>query len=227
WDMDTNYLEYDFSMLGLSLKSFNLYRLLPLSLESLFDLDIYGSGILSADHSMRSSIITRESMIRKNKVPNSRLDAYFANNELTVQADLMESMARLEAFIPFKGKKDTLVRANLSATDIRPLVGLLSPSRMMEESLQGRVFSQLQASFPLFSPEKADVRVDIRALEVNYKQKKVHLTKATPLIVTKGSFKDWSLTNESDSDFKLTTSASGNLAGDFSLYSDYQVPAEF
>src|SRR5690606_20724092 len=94
WDMDTNYLEYDFSMLGLSLKSFNLYRLLPLSLESLFDLDIYGSGILSADHSMRSSIITRESMIRKNKVPNSRLDAYFANNELTVQADLMESMAR-------------------------------------------------------------------------------------------------------------------------------------
>lgn len=228
WDTDSDYLEYEFGMNGVSLTSFNSYRISPLSLEGVLEFDIYGSGLLGSDHSLRATVALQESTIRRKRVPNSKLDAYFSKGEWTFQGELMEGLGRLEAFVPVGDpNKSALVRLDLTAADIRPLVGLLAPMRMNEPSLNGRIFAQVQASFPMQSPELANVKLDIRDILIGYKEKNFRLTQNLPLIVKDGIFQGWNFVSSKDSDLSLSAQAKGNLGGNFSLMSNYQVPAQF
>ncbi len=228
-DTDTNYLEYEFLMKNLSLRSFSFYRLTPLSLDGNLTFDIYGSGILDNDHSLRATVTLDDSKIKRTMVPNSRLDAYYSKGEWTVQAELMEGLARAEAFFPSQNsfKKNALIRLDVSSADIKPLVGLLSPDRMNDESLSGRMFSQVQASFPINKPEHADIKLDIRDIELKYKNKKFRLAKSNTQSVKKGIFKDWVFTTTDTSDLRVMSNASGDLGGNFTFNSNYNIPAEF
>lgn len=227
WDTDSDYLEYEFAMNGMSLNSFNIYRLSPLALEGYLDLDLYGSGLLSADHSLRATLALRDSTIKRSSVPNSKIDAYYSRGELTLQGELMEGLGRVEAFIPVKGPKHALIRVDVTAEKINPLVGLLSPDRMRDETLNGKAYGQLQASFPIDKIESADVKLDVRNVEINYRAKKFKFTQSRPLLVQGGKFQKWTLVNDPESDLKFLSSAKGDLGGNFSLSSNYTVPAEF
>lgn len=227
WDTDSDYLEYEFAMNGMSLNSFNLYRLSPLSLEGYLDLDVYGSGLLASDHSLRATLALRDSTIKRTSVPNSKLDAYYSRGELTLQGELMEGLGRLEAFVPIRGPKQALVRLDVTAEKVNPLIGLLSPDRMNDESLSGKAYGQMQASFPIDKIEAADVKLDVRNVEVNYRGKKFQVSQARPLVVQKGKFQSWTLVNGPASDLKFLSSAKGDLGGSFTLSSNYTVPAEF
>lgn len=227
WDTDTDYLEYEFSMSGMSLNSFNLYRISPLALEGHLDLDVYGSGLLATDHSLRASLALRDSTIKRTRVPNSKLDVYYSRKELTMQGELMEGLGRLEAFIPLQGPKLALVRADVSAERVNPLIGLFSPDRMNDESLSGKAYGQIQASFPLDKLEHADVKLNIRNVEVNYKGRTLQVNQSQPFLVQKGKFKSWTMVNGPKSDFKFLSNAKGDLGGNFSLSSNYTIPAEF
>lgn len=228
-DTDTNYLEYEFLMKNLSLRSFSLYRLTPLSLDGNLTFDIYGSGILDNDHSLRATVTLDDSKIKRTTVPNSKLDAYYSKGEWTVQAELMEGLARAEAFFPGQSsfKKNALIRLDVSSADVKPLVGLLSPDRMNDESLSGRMFSQVQASFPIDKPEHADIKLDIRDIELKYKNKNFRLAKSNTQSVKKGIFRDWVFTTTDTSDLRVMSNASGDLGGNFTFNSNYNIPAEF
>ena len=228
WDTDSNYLEYEFAMAGMSLMSFNLYRLSPLSLEGNLDIDLYGSGIINNDHSLRATVSLQESTIKRSRVANSKLDAYFSKGEWTFQGELMEGLGRIEAFVPLnESVKPALIRVDVTAANIKPLVGLLAPARMNEPSLNGRAFFQVQASFPTQRPELADIKLDIRDILLSYKNKNVRVSQPAPLLVKKGVFEDWSLTSSKESELLFLSNARGNLGGNFSLFSSYTVPAEF
>ncbi|PIP90920.1 MAG: hypothetical protein COV38_13730 [Bdellovibrionales bacterium CG11_big_fil_rev_8_21_14_0_20_38_13] len=228
-DTDTNYLEYEFLMKKISLRSFSLYRLTPLALDGNLTFDIYGSGILDNDHSLRATVTLDDSKIKRTIVPNSRLDAYYSKGEWTFQAELMEGMARAEAFLPnIKSfKKNALIRLDVSSADIKPLIGLLSPDRMNDESLSGRMFSQVQASFPINKPEHADIKLDIRDVQLKYKNKRFRLAKSNIQSVKKGIFKDWIFASTESSDLRVMSKASGDLGGNFNFNSSYTIPAEF
>lgn len=228
-DTDTNYLEYEFLMKDLPLRSFSLYRLTPLSLDGNLTFDIYGSGILNNDHSLRATVTLDDSRIKRTIVPNSRVDAYYSKGEWTIQGELMEGLARAEAFLPSQEstKKNALIRLDISSADIRPLVGLLSPDRMNDESLGGRMFSQVQASFPLSKPEHADIKLDIRDIELKYKNKNFRLLKSSTQTVKRGIFKNWIFTSTDESDLRIMSQASGDLGGNFTLSANYNIPAEF
>ncbi|MBH47625.1 MAG: hypothetical protein CME71_05595 [Halobacteriovorax sp.] len=228
WDTDSNYLEYEFSMGGMSLMSFNAYRLSPLSLEGNLELDLYGSGIIDNDHSLRATLSLQDSTIKRRRVANSKLDAYYSRGEWTFQGELMEGLGRLEAFIPVNHtKKPALVRVDVTAANIKPLVGLLAPVRMNEPTLNGRAFFQMQASFPTLKPELADIKLDIRDVLLSYKSKNVRVSQKTPLLVKQGVFEGWSLTSSTESELVFLAKAQGHLGGNFSLFSSYTVPAEF
>ncbi len=228
WDTDTSYLEYEFTMNNLSLRSFNLYRISPFSLDGNLNIDLYGSGLLKNDHSLRATVVLDNSKIKRTPVPNSRLDAYYSKGEWTIQGELMEGMSRLEAFIPsIETNKDSLVRIDVSSADIRPLVGLVSAERMNEQSLNGRVFAQIQSSFPLSHPDRANIKLDIRDIDINYKSKKFKLAKSNQVNVLNGIFKNWTIVTSQDSDVSLTSRADGDLGGSFTLDSQYKIPAQF
>ena len=227
WDTDSNYLEYEFLMSGMSINSFNAYRLLPFTLEGLLDIDLYGSGIIGSDHSSRGVIALRESTIKRTPVQDSKLDLYFTRGELTMQGALMEGIGRLEAFLPLASSKQALVRVDLTASTINPLIGLLAPARMLDGSLSGRIFAQAQASFPMNNFEKADIKLDLRDVRINYKKRSFILAQQAPLQVKKGAFDAWNISSTEESDLKLFLSAKGNLGGNFFLLNEYTVPAEF
>tara|TARA_R110000868_G_scaffold55424_8_gene172379 strand:+ start:42159 stop:46178 length:4020 start_codon:yes stop_codon:yes gene_type:complete len=228
WDTDSNYLEYEFAMGGMSLMSFNAYRLSPLSLEGNLELDLYGSGILNNDHSLRATVSLQDSTIKRRRVANSKLDAYYSKGEWTFQGELMEGLGRLEAFIPVNDtRKPALVRVDVTAANIKPIVGLLAPVRMNEPTLTGRAFFQMQASFPTLKPELADIKLDIRDVLLSYKSKNVRISQKTPLLVKQGVFEGWSLTSSPESELIFLAKAQGHLGGNFSLFSSYTVPAEF
>lgn len=226
WDTESSYLEYEFAMSGLSLTSFNLYRLAPLALEGFLDIDIYGSGLLNNDHSLRSTVFLRDSTIKRTKVENSRIDAYYSKGELTLQAELLEGLARGEAFLPLDIKKRGLVRLDVTAEKINHLVGLFAPARMNDETLSGKAYAQLQASFPMGELDVADVKVDIRDILISYKGKKAQVKQKMPLIVKKGRFNKWLLTSDVASDLKLDMMAGGDLGDDFHFSSNYIIPGE-
>lgn len=228
YDVDSEYLEYEFSMGDMSLSSFNLYRMTPLALEGQLNLDVYGSGILGNDHSLRSTITLENSTIKRESIDDSRLDIYYSNNEWTARGTFIDGLAQAEVYIPMKQKgKKSVLKFDLAANKIAPLVGILAPVRMTEASLQGRAYAHMEALFDLEHPELADITFDLRDLYLTYRKKNLRIAQSPILKIHNGVFERWTFLSAPESDLRFKTVVDGSLSKKFALTSDYTIPAEF
>ncbi|MCP4913883.1 MAG: hypothetical protein GY909_12290 [Oligoflexia bacterium] len=218
--------EYQATMSAIKLFDFNFYRVLGLGYSGDMYGELYGSGTVK-DFATRSQLRVTNGSIGASPVKDSLLTVYNNGQDLFATGNLIGERVTFDSYINLneKDKKNSsYLKSRISTNNIKEIFGLYSKHNVLDNKLNGYIYSNFEMFFNPYQLEKLDLNYKINRALFERRDVRVLIRDADDISIAieNGLLKKWDIAIK-QSGVSLTSVGKGRLFKDAQVNSNFFV----